>query len=106
MWRVRQNGREIFIHHRWEGETVEHRSQMWAFVSADGRSFCFERKDEGGRRAYLLDDEHFVIPGWDTNDIRGGTGPAFDVVFSRPGLPELTSRPLWEAWQASKVEAA
>lgn len=106
LWRVRQDGRNLYIYHRWEGETAEHRNHMWALVSEDGRSFGFDRDETKGKRALILDDEHFVIPGWDTNDIRGGVGPAFDVVFSRPGVPELQSRPLWEAWQASKAEAA
>jgi hypothetical protein len=36
-----------------------------------------------------------VIPGWDTNDKRGGEGPAYDVVFSRPGIAELVAKAVW-----------
>ena len=40
-----------------------------------------------------------VLPGWDTNDTRGGQGPHYDVVFSRPGIAELSARRLWERWR-------
>jgi hypothetical protein len=43
-------------------------------------------------RAILIDKQHFVIPGWCTNDAREGIGPDYDVVFSRPGIAELTAR--------------
>ena len=46
-----------------------------------------------------LDAQHFVIPGWDTNNTRGDFGPAYDVVFSRPGIAELSARRLWERWR-------
>jgi hypothetical protein len=32
-----------------------------------------------------------VIQKWDTNDIRGGKGRAYDVIFSRPGIAELSA---------------
>ncbi len=46
-------------------------------------------------QATLVDSQHFIVPEWDTNDIRNDTGPDYDVVFSRPGLAELTARTVW-----------
>jgi hypothetical protein len=46
-------------------------------------------------QATLVDSQHFIIPEWDTNDIRGDAGLDYDVVFSRPGLAELTAHSVW-----------
>jgi hypothetical protein len=46
-------------------------------------------------RATLVDPQHFIIPDWDTNDTRSSEGPHYDVVFSRPGIAELTARAVW-----------
>lgn len=96
LWRVRQEGSRLFIYHRWENEAQEHSSHFDGYLADDQRLFTFLTS----KIAYVIDDEHFVIPGWDTNDIRGGKGPAFDVVFSRPGLAELQARKAWEVWSA------
>lgn len=51
-------------------------------------------------KAILVDSQHFVIPEWDTNDTRNHEGPDYDVVFSRPGLAELTARSVWRKFRA------
>ena len=100
LWRIRQEGSDLFIYHRWEGETHEKHDNFRGVLGPDERSFTFLSKT-----AYLIDDDHFVVPGWDTNDIRGGKGPAFDVVFSRPGLAELSARAVWKVWSAQAQQA-
>jgi len=72
----------------WEGEnSMRHFSGM---MEPDGCSFKI-----GRFTGVLVDREHFWIPGWDTNDIRNDEGPDYDVVFSRPGLAELSAREVW-----------
>jgi len=51
-------------------------------------------------KAILVDPQHFLIPEWDTNDTRNYEGPDYDVVFSRPGLAELTARAVWHKYRA------
>ena len=56
--------------------------------------------------ALLVDASHFVIPGWDTNDTRSNRGPAYDVVFSRPGVAELNARDVWRKCQGTDLYRA
>ena len=61
-------------------------------IEVSGRSLRIRTRWEGDAvKAVPVDPQHFVIPGWDTNDTRGGIGPAYDVVFSRPGVAELSA---------------
>jgi len=50
--------------------------------------------------AVLVDSQHFIIPGWDTNKTPNNAGPAYDVVFSRPGLAELVAHEVWLRYKA------
>lgn len=88
IWEITQRGLGLFISTRWEGATnvasffgrlIPSES---AFVIPGSKPF----------KAILVDKQHFVIPGWCTNDVRQGIGPDYDVVFSRPGIAELTAR--------------
>ena len=88
IWEIKQQGFGLMVSTRWEdashvatffGRLVSHEP---AFVLSGSKPF----------KAILVDKQHFVIPGWCTNDIRGGVGPDYDVVFSRPGIAELTAR--------------
>lgn len=84
IWQIAQQGNRLLIATRWEesGEVV----QLHARLDADG--FVLG----GGRfRAIILGPQHFVVPGWDTNDARGGRGPHYDVIFARPGIAELAA---------------
>jgi hypothetical protein len=96
LWRIARNTSNwLFIYHKWEGEEDE-RDYFSATVNGDGKSFQIGAPHSSGRgKALLIDDQHFVIRGWDTNDIRGGTGPHYDVVFSRPGIAELNAREVY-----------
>lgn len=88
IWEITQQGFGLMISTRWEGDTNEASffgrlvPNEPAFIISGSKSF----------KAILIDKQHFVIAGWCTNDARGGNGPDYDVVFSRPGIAELTAR--------------
>jgi hypothetical protein len=87
IWEIGKRGKNLVLTTRWEGKTIV--SQFQAKIIPGE----FAIKIERGRtaKAILLDKQHFVIPGWCTNDTRSGVGPSYDVVFSRPGIAELTA---------------
>jgi hypothetical protein len=91
VWQITQRGRSISIETRWEEEDAGRVMRMYGRVVPDEPAFTLG--DEF--RATLVDPQHFIIPAWDTNDTRGGEGPHYDVVFSRPGIAELTARAVW-----------
>ncbi|GAB4196506.1 MAG: hypothetical protein OHK0022_14060 [Roseiflexaceae bacterium] len=88
LWSIRQEGRRLLISTRWEGELVS--TEFSGFLNSSGLGFAV-----GGSQAVLVGPMHFIIPGWCTNDKRGGVGPSYDVVFSRPGLAELSAHSVW-----------
>ncbi|MCW1966639.1 MAG: hypothetical protein KIH69_000800 [Anaerolineae bacterium] len=92
LWEIRQWGDTVSIESRWEGEDAV--AQLNGLLSPDQKSFVYIG-DKRRFEAHLLDTQHFIIPEWDTNDIRGYTGPDYDVVFSRPGVAELTAHAAW-----------
>jgi hypothetical protein len=96
IWEIEQRGDRLWIESRWEGETAV--ARMLGILIADQLAFAI-----GTQTATLLDSQHFVIPNWDTNDRRGGGGPAYDVIFSRPGLAELTARDVYTGWRARQL---
>ena len=93
IWEIDVGPNVITLKTRWENKTQTH--GLLAQVVPDQPAF-----DLGDDRiATLLDSQHFVIPKWDTNDIRDRKGPAYDVIFSRPGLAELTAGQVYKGWQ-------
>ena len=96
VWEIAQHGTFLTISARWEDETFV--SRMTARVLADEPAFMI-----GDYKAKLVDPQHFIIPEWDTNDKRGGVGPAYDVVFSRPGIAELTAGAVWRRARAEQT---
>ncbi|KPV48506.1 hypothetical protein SE17_37695 [Kouleothrix aurantiaca] len=94
IWEITQNGPNLAIDTRWEGESRSMR--LHATALADEPAIML-----GETKAVLVGAQHFVIRGWDTNDTRGGVGPHYDVVFARPGLAELQSAAMWEAFNAA-----
>jgi hypothetical protein len=89
IWEIRQRWSWLELYTHWEGEAPS-RYPMHAELIPGEPAFMIRGTETF--TATLVDPQHFVIPGWDTNDMRGGEGPAYDVVFSRPGLAELTAR--------------
>jgi hypothetical protein len=91
IWDIRVLGEMLQIESRWEDETVQGR--MSGKMLPDQAAFAI-----GNHTAVLVDAQHFIIRGWDTNDTRGGVGPDYDVVFSRPGLAELQAAEIWRVY--------
>ncbi|MGQ0604184.1 MAG: hypothetical protein ACT4QE_21080 [Anaerolineales bacterium] len=93
VWEITQAGRgRLHIVTRWEEGREIARFQ----AELASNEAAFELKlPKRLVQATLVDSQHFIIPEWDTNDIRADAGPDYDVVFSRPGLAELTARGVW-----------
>ncbi len=98
VWEITSQGSRLYIETRWESETSSGR--MSASALADEPAFLL-----GEKKAELLGTQHFIIREWDTNDTRGGVGPHYDVVFSRPGLAELRAYEVWQEYLAARGEA-
>ena len=92
MWEIRQLGDTLWITTFWEGEARPSYANMRAKL-VPGQA-AFELGD--GFVATLVDAQHFIVPGWCTNDERDGVGDNYDVVFSRPGIAELMARVVYE----------
>ena len=87
IWEITQQGVWLHIATRWEGE-----SRVATFLGQMVPNELAFMLGSAPSKAILVDKQHFVVAGWCTNDKRGGTGPDYDVVFSRPGIAELTAR--------------
>ena len=87
IWEITQQGFGLRISTRWEGGTNE--ASFFGRLVLNEPAFTISGSKPF--KAILIDKQHFVIAGWCTNDVRGGTGPDYDVVFSRPGIAELTA---------------
>ncbi len=100
IWEIKLQGYYLQIETRWEGD------------ARSGHFFCMPLENEdafqilNNKKAILVDAQHFYIPDWDTNDIRGGKGPAYDVIFSRPGLAELNAEEAWGRIKATATDAS
>jgi hypothetical protein len=96
IWEITQQGFGLLISTRWEGGT-DVGSFSGRLVAGEP---VFLISGENSSRAILVDKQHFVVPGWCTNDTRGGVGPNYDVIFSRPGIAELTARQAYQQYLA------
>jgi hypothetical protein len=88
IWEIIQQGANLRISTRWEGQSSV--TGFTATLVSSERSFVIKGKKLS--KAILIDKQHFVVAGWCTNDARQGIGPSYDVLFSRPGIAELTGR--------------
>ncbi|HNP74382.1 MAG TPA: hypothetical protein PLO33_18235 [Kouleothrix sp.] len=93
VWEIAASGQSLTIDTRWEGEARG--ARLHARALEDVPAFALEDK-----LAVLVGSQHFVIRAWDTNDTRGGVGPHYDVVFSRPGVAELQAYEVWLRYTA------
>ena len=99
IWEIKRLGQFLQINTKWEGKTrvVTFQAEM----STDEPAFILPPtpKDKTQRdKATLVDRQHFVVPKWCTNNSRGGEGPDYDVIFSRPGIAELTARKVYDQY--------
>jgi hypothetical protein len=92
LWEITQYGDYLHLMTRWEGESTSARFQA-QLVPGEPSFQILYMGGEGGK-ATLVDKQHFVIPGWcwGTTRVKDGKIGEFDVVFSRPGIAELTGR--------------
>jgi len=97
IWEITQQPYGLLIATRWEGE-----AKVVTFFAqlVSGEPAFIIPGSEKRSKATLVDKQHFVIAGWCTNDARGGSGPDYDVVFSRPGIAELTARQAYTRYLA------
>lgn len=93
VWSIIVRGTRLAISTRWEGQQTL--ARLAGQLLPDGDGFLL---NGGGFRALMLGPQHFVVPGWDTNDTRGGQGAQFDVLFSRPGLAELAAPAIYRRY--------
>jgi hypothetical protein len=105
VWEIKPAGRTLHIFTQWEGE-MSVAPAYSATLLAGEPAFVFPYMAHGREmKAVLIDPQHFVIAGWDTNDTRGGIGPDYDVVFSRPGIAELGAQDAYRRFIAEKRSA-
>lgn len=95
VWDIHVSGITLRIDSRWENETAI--GKLYGTMVPETAAFTL-----GRFTAVLVDPQHFVIRGWDTNDTRGGVGRDYDVIFSRPGLAELQAYEVWSAYVAQQ----
>jgi hypothetical protein len=101
IWEITRQGNYLWLMTRWEGETQS--GGFYAEIVAGELAFKI-RGTNNDFKATLLDKQHFVIPGWCTNDVRNNQGPSYDVIFSRPGIAELTAREVYLKSLESKTD--
>jgi hypothetical protein len=90
IWRIVESSSYVFVYPTDESGN-EPSGYFSGVVAADGLTFWLNDSNHGASHARILDVDHFVMTRWDRS-----TQPACDVVFSRPGLPELSARAVWE----------
>jgi hypothetical protein len=97
IWEIIPHGAYLKVRNCWEGEE--------RFRTLDAVAISGEPAFEiyGKFKATLVDKQHFVIPNW--CDGPGGEGP-YDVVFSRPGLAELTAGEAYQKFLRANKDAA
>lgn len=96
IWEIQQQGTYLTIDNMWEGDAGGFR-QMWNVSLVPGEAAFAITEDF---KAVMIDPQHFIVPGWDTIDNEKGKQiTAYDVVFSRPGVAELTARQVWREWK-------
>ena len=99
LWHIRLRGTWLEIQTVWEGHETIGRPMRAALIN-DEPAFEIETVKKTFRAA-LVDPQHFIIAGWDTNDMRNNEGPDYDVIFSRPGIAELSAVQVGQSWKAS-----
>ena len=93
IWEIRQVGEYVEIDNMWEGDP--------SFRPMSGRlvqgQAAFDLSDV--YRAVMVDPQHFIIAGWDALYDGDELIAENDVVFSRPGIAELTAHQVWVEWK-------
>jgi len=93
IWEITERGEYVDIDNLWEGDP-QFRT-MWAKLVPDQAAFALSEK----HKAVMIDPQHFVIVGWDEIAENAQNINAYDVIFSRPGIAELTAHQVWRDWK-------
>jgi hypothetical protein len=93
IWDIRQAGEYVNIDNLWEGDS-SYRTMAGRLVEGQA---AFDLSETS--RAVMVGPQHFIIAGWDTIYDGDVLLAAFDVVFSRPGIAELTAHQVWVEWK-------
>ena len=93
IWEIRQVGQYVEIDNMWEGDP-SFRSMSGHLVEGQA---AFDLSEV--HRAVMVDPQHFIIAGWDTLYDGDELIAEQDVVFSRPGIAELTAHQVWVEWK-------
>jgi hypothetical protein len=93
IWEVRQVGEYVEIDNMGEGDP-SFRSMSGHLVQGQA---AFDLSET--HRAVMVDPQHFIIAGWDTLYDGDELIAEQDVVFSRPGIAELTAHQVWAEWK-------
>jgi hypothetical protein len=96
LWEIHQQGPYLIIRTRWEGHSEM--GTYHAYLVLGEAAF-----EIGQKKAVLVDKQHFVVPGW-AYHINGKSEGTFDVIFSRPGIAELTARTVYLKYRESLEE--
>jgi hypothetical protein len=95
IWEISQQGDYLSLVTRWEDETT------YAHFTAQlvPGELAFQIFGLAHGKAILVDRQHFVIFGWCMcNKSWDDVSPTFDVIFSRPGIAELTARAVYQKY--------
>lgn len=101
VWRITHVGQHVFVYPRGEAPQSEE-GYFSGTVADDDMSFSLYGLPGQHGVANVIDADHFYVSGWDRNDPVSRSPQGFDMVFSRPGLPELCARKVWEAAKAAQ----
>jgi hypothetical protein len=93
IWEIRQIGDYVEIDNMWEGDP-SFRGMNGHLVEGQA---AFDLSEE--HRAVMVDPQHFIVAGWDEIFEGEKQIAAYDVVFSRPGIAELTAHQVWSEWK-------
>lgn len=93
IWEIRQVGEYVEIENMWEGDPS---FRVMTGRLVEGQA-AFDLSES--HRAVMLDPQHFVVAGWDEIFADAKQIAAYDVVFSRPGIAELTAHQVWAEWK-------
>jgi hypothetical protein len=91
LWDITQQGSYLRLRTRWEGESTFMHFYAELVPGEPAFSIGGTRRDF---KATLIDKQHFVIPEWcnGSREDWDGESSTYDVIFSRPGIGELTAR--------------
>jgi len=93
IWEIRQVGDYVEIDNMWEGNP-SFRTMTGHLVEGQA---AFDLSDV--HRAVMVDPQHFIVAGWDMLYDGDKLIAEHAVVFSRPGIAELTAHQVWVEWK-------